>query len=108
MSFLIFLHLITILDVTKHFYAWLHLSYYIKMTVENITHTTTQEKAEYTYNSDNRLSAIEAGSTEYTFTYDAFGNTSKIKAGDNQLAQYVYNNYNGNFNIEIAARVLET
>lgn len=45
-----------------------------------------------------RLSSITTGSTEYTFVYDAFGNTTGISAGDHSLAGYEYNNNNGKLN----------
>ena len=56
---------------------------------------TNTEKAQYTYNSARRLSQVSTATTAYAFTYDGFGNTTKIKAGDNTLAQYEYNPNNG-------------
>ena len=41
-----------------------------------------------------RFSFLSA-TTNYTFTYDNFGNTTEIKAGDYTLATYTYNSYNG-------------
>ena len=46
-------------------------------------------------NAANRLSKISTNSTAYRFTYDGFGNTTGISAGDNQLASYEYNHWNG-------------
>ena len=36
-----------------------------------------------------------SATTNYTFTYDNFGNTTESKAGDYTLATYTYNSYNG-------------
>ena len=38
---------------------------------------------------------VPTESTTYTFTYDAFGNTTESKAGDNTLATYEYGENNG-------------
>ena len=54
------------------------------------------EKAQYTYDPQtNRLTQISTATTTYSFTYDQFGNTASIKAGDNLLAQYLYGSNNG-------------
>lgn len=54
------------------------------------------ENAQYTYDSQtNRLTQVSTATTTYTFTYDNFGNRESIKAGDNILVQYVYNDHNG-------------
>ena len=53
------------------------------------------ESVDYTYNSKLQLDKINTDSTEYSFTYDAFGNTTSIKAGTNTLASYTYNSNNG-------------
>ena len=53
------------------------------------------EHVKYTYNSKNQVSAITTNTTEYTFTYDSYGNTKTIKAGDETLATYNYNPNNG-------------
>jgi len=59
------------------------------------TPTTNAENVAYTYDTTDRLSTITTDSTTYTFVYDAFGNTTSISAGSNQLAGYTYNAYNG-------------
>ena len=56
------------------------------------------ERVEYEYDLSNRLSKIKTESTEYTFSYDGFGNSAEIKAGNNTLASYVYNANNGKLN----------
>ncbi len=43
----------------------------------------------------NRLSGINTSTTAYTLTYDSFGNTVAVKAGDNTLATYTYAQNNG-------------
>ena len=53
------------------------------------------EHVKYTYNDKNQVSAITTNTTEYTFTYDSYGNTKTIKAGDETLATYNYNPNNG-------------
>ena len=53
------------------------------------------EHVKYTYNDKNQVSAITTTTTEYTFTYDSYGNTKTIKAGDETLATYNYNPNNG-------------
>ena len=50
---------------------------------------------DYTYDSFNRLSTISTDSTTYTFTYDVFGNTTSVDAGNYELASYEYNENNG-------------
>ena len=47
----------------------------------------------------NRLDTIITDSTVYAFTYDGFGNTTGISAGNNQLASYEYNAYNGKLSV---------
>ena len=56
------------------------------------------EEVEYTYDSAHRLSSITTDSTVYTFTYDAFGNSTSVSAGNNTLATYEYNQNNGKLN----------
>ena len=53
------------------------------------------EKALYSFAADLSLQGISTDSTNYTFEYDAFGNTTKIKAGDFVLATYEYAPNNG-------------
>jgi len=43
----------------------------------------------------NRLTGIASGSTAYTFTYDPFGNTKEIAAGNYTLVSYTSNPNNG-------------
>ena len=56
---------------------------------------TTAENVSYAYNSNNLLSTITTESTVYSFTYDKFGNPTSVKAGDNSVASYTYNDRNG-------------
>ena len=59
---------------------------------------TDAESVSYTYNDRNLLSTITTESTTYTFTYDVFGNTASVTAGENELAEYTYNQNNGKLN----------
>lgn len=65
--------------------------------VSNTTYseTTNAEKVEYTYGTDNMLEEISTVSTDYTFSYDEFGNRVWVKAGDNTLTTYEYAENNG-------------
>ena len=56
------------------------------------------EEVEYTYDDALRLSTITTDSTVYTFTYDGFGNSTSVSAGNNTLATYEYNQNNGKLN----------
>ena len=56
---------------------------------------TNTENVEYTYDGANRLSTISTESTTYTFSYDIFGNSTGVSAGDNTLVTYTYNEHNG-------------
>ncbi len=51
---------------------------------------------DYEYNSKHELEKISTNSTLYTFAYDEWGNTVSIKAGNNTLATYQYEQGNGN------------
>ena len=54
----------------------------------------------YRYNAaTKRLDDIITTSTTYSFTYDAFGNTTEISAGNHELASYEYNENNGKLSI---------
>lgn len=53
------------------------------------------ENVSYTYNALNQLSGISTDTTDYTFTYDSFGNTVSVKAGNYTLATYTYAESNG-------------
>lgn len=64
-------------------------------TYTSVTDTT---EVTYGYNYKNQLSAIYTPSTNYYFTYDAFGNTTSISAWYATLAQYSYNSNNGKIN----------
>ena len=67
---------------------------------------STSVSYEYDPNT-NRLSGIATESTEYTFVYDVFGNTTDISAGNHDLAEYVYNDYNGKLDTLIYGNGLE-
>ena len=56
---------------------------------------TNAEEVEYTYDDALRLSTITTDSTVYTFTYDGFGNSTSVSAGNNTLATYEYYPNNG-------------
>lgn len=56
---------------------------------------TTEEEVAYTYNSKGQISQMATKTTLYTYTYDDFGNTTSIKIGNDVLAQYQYDQYNG-------------
>lgn len=47
------------------------------------------------YNANGSLQSITVDSTVYTFTYDAFGNTTNIKVNGQSLASYEYEEKNG-------------
>ena len=65
-------------------------------TLEAVFPMPGVEKAQYIYDSQtNRLSQISTATATYTFSYDAFGNTSQIKVGDQLLAAYTYHARNG-------------
>ena len=54
-----------------------------------------EERAAYTYDSQNRLSQISTGTSTYNLTYDTYGNVTEIDVGGNTLATYTYNPNNG-------------
>ncbi len=56
---------------------------------------TNSASVTYEYDEANRLKKISTDTTEYTFEYDSFGNTTEISAGSNTLASYTYNTGNG-------------
>ena len=72
---------------------------YIKPAVANsdtgYTPISNAEYVDYSYFDSDRISDIDTATTNYTFTYDNFGNTLSISAGNNVLASYEYNDYNG-------------
>ena len=53
------------------------------------------EFAEYTYNALMQLSDIDTATTNYSFVYDTYGNTTEIYAGNYLLASYTYGPNNG-------------
>ncbi|MBR6783658.1 MAG: RHS repeat protein, partial [Clostridia bacterium] len=55
---------------------------------------TAEAQVAYLY-ANNRLSGIDTATTDYTLTYDAFGNVLTIKAGNYTLATYEYASNNG-------------
>ncbi|MBE6683627.1 MAG: DNRLRE domain-containing protein [Ruminococcaceae bacterium] len=55
---------------------------------------TAEAQVSYLYASG-RLSGIDTKTTDYSLTYDAFGNILTIKAGNNTLATYEYGDFNG-------------
>ena len=59
---------------------------------------TDAENVSYTYNGRNLLSTITTESTTYSFSYDVFGNATSVNAGNNELAEYTYNQRNGKLN----------
>ena len=60
------------------------------------TEVVNAENVNYEYNPNtHRLHQITTASTEYTFAYDNFGNSTGVTAGDNTLATYEYYPNNG-------------
>ena len=60
----------------------------VKSAVYTESNTLTplySKRVEYEYNSYKELKSITTGSTEYKFTYNSFGDASKITAGDRTL-----------------------
>ena len=55
---------------------------------------TAEAQVAYLY-ANNRLSGIDTATTDYTLTYDSFGNVLTIKAGNYVLATYEYADNNG-------------
>ena len=53
-----------------------------------------EAKVQYYY-TNNRLTGIETDTTTYMLSYDAFGNMTQVKAGNNTLASYAYAAGNG-------------
>ena len=65
-------------------------------TATSYTGLTNAEDVNYEYDPNtHRLSGITTASTEYTFSYDAFGNSFGVAAGNNTLATYEYYPNNG-------------
>ena len=64
-------------------------------SVSLIYAATTEEEVEYTYNAKGQISQMNTKTTSYAYTYDDFGNTTSIKAGNSVLAQYQYDQFNG-------------
>ena len=50
----------------------------------------------YNYDSNNRLSSINHNSTQYSFTYDQFGNVISTSVGSRSLSTNTYESNNGN------------
>ena len=68
---------------------------------DSYSSATNSAWVSYDYDSFNRLSDIYTDTTTYTFTYDTFGNTDTISAGNYELVDYTYNSYNGKlYNVE--------
>lgn len=64
-------------------------------STDTYTANTSAEYVEYEYGADNRLYTVITAGTEYNFSYDEFGNTTEIEAGNSSLATYEYDDYNG-------------
>ena len=65
-------------------------------TASTYSEVTNAEKVDYEYDPNtNRLTQISTDSTVYSFSYDAFGNSSGVTAGNNTLATYEYYPNNG-------------
>ncbi|MBQ7906908.1 MAG: hypothetical protein IJ309_02935, partial [Clostridia bacterium] len=63
--------------------------------------TANNDSISYEYNDKSELSSIITDSTEYSFTYDIYGNLSSVTIGSTevgvrQLASYIYAQNNGN------------
>jgi len=58
--------------------------------------SNTAERVLYSHSNDNgMLASVTTGSTVYSFTYDAFGNTESTQVGGQTVASYEYNPHNG-------------
>ena len=65
-------------------------------TASSYSEITNAESVKYDYDPiTHRLSKITTASTEYSFSYDSFGNSEEINVGDNSLATYEYYPNNG-------------
>ena len=74
-----------------------NLQLVLPATVSSNSYVSVENSAsvDYAFDDANRLSSITTDSTVYTFTYDSFGNSTSISAGDYTLASYTYNPNNG-------------
>ena len=74
-----------------------NLQLVLPATVSSNSYASVENSAsvDYAFDDANRLSSITTDSTVYTFTYDSFGNSTSISAGDYTLASYTYNPNNG-------------
>lgn len=59
-------------------------------TATSATANTNSATAAYSYNAQSRLSSIVTATTTYNFTYDMFGKSLSVSAGDNILVSYTY------------------
>lgn len=81
-------------DATRTNYSYDDM--YRLTSAQATTDTGTALTASYTYTNDN-LTAIQTGSTNYSFTYGNFSLRTAAKAGNNTLASYVYTNDRNNY-----------
>ena len=65
-------------------------------TATSYSEITNAENVSYEYDPNtHRLSKVITDSTEYSFSYDSFGNSTGVNAGNNTLATYEYYPNNG-------------
>ncbi len=69
-------------------------SVYLDADEDSVFDEATEAYVEYVYASD-KLQSIQTSSTEYTMSYDNYGNITGIQAGSYTLATYEYAPYNG-------------
>lgn len=72
-------------DGTVNTYTY---SDYNKLTRQ--TTTKDGKTLAYNYNSEGNLTKVEHNGFEYKYEYDAFGNTTSVKVGDQSLINYTY------------------
>lgn len=86
-------------DNTGYYYTYDSVGNLI--SVQPATYTTTPSavtgttEIEYEYNEKYQIEKIIANGTEYTITYDIFGNQSSVSIGENLIVSQQYNSYNG-------------
>ena len=60
--------------------------------------TVSQDESDvaYSYNGKGQLTGIDGETSDYTLTYDAFGNVKTVKVGTTTLVTHTYGANNGN------------
>ena len=65
--------------------------------------TTNSAHVSYDYNNLNQVETIRTNGTEYTFSYNSFGNKDAVEIGDTTIISQTYNSYNGKINSVVYA-----